>query len=166
VRIAKVFLDLGLFTLILNLHGCKGFIDKVRKEGRETLYNVIYNDGDEEELSMYEYVLGSQIFETLERQDEDDIEAITKCRNDISDGGDGCEYSDTDDRRAHKLERKALIKKRKLRVNDKTSTPKKSKKTRLKSKTTLDKRDVEIFGRKNTFAAKICNSFTDDQQSP
>jgi hypothetical protein len=51
----------------------KGFPDKVRKEGRETLYHVLYDDGDEEELSTCEYVLGCQLNETLEHQDEEEI---------------------------------------------------------------------------------------------
>ena len=54
VGIAKVFQDLGLFI---------GVVDRVRKEGRETLYHVLYTDGDEEELSNYEYVLACQLYE-------------------------------------------------------------------------------------------------------
>jgi hypothetical protein len=44
VGIAKKFQDLGLF---------KGVVDRVRKEGREFLYHVAYEDGDEEELPLY-----------------------------------------------------------------------------------------------------------------
>jgi hypothetical protein len=38
VRMAKVFQDMGMFT---------GIVDRVRKVGRETLYHVLYDDGDE-----------------------------------------------------------------------------------------------------------------------
>jgi hypothetical protein len=48
VGIAKFFQDLGMF---------KGVVDRVRKEGRELLYHVTYEDGDEEELSLYEYTV-------------------------------------------------------------------------------------------------------------
>ena len=54
VRIAKVFQDLGMF---------KGIVDRV---DREMLYHVLYDDGDEEELSTYEYVLACQLNKTLE----------------------------------------------------------------------------------------------------
>ncbi len=43
VRIAKFFQDMGMFT---------GIVDRVRNVGRETLYHVLYDDGDEEELAV------------------------------------------------------------------------------------------------------------------
>jgi hypothetical protein len=103
VRIAKKFQDLGMFT---------GTVDRVRKEGRETLYHVLYDDEAEEELSTYEYVLACQLYESIETNDvEDIVEAELRGASDLEQSGS--DYSDTDDRRARKDERKDFLRKRK-----------------------------------------------------
>jgi hypothetical protein len=85
--------------------------------------------------------LGSQLFETIERQDEEDIEDTHRqAVENVSD--DGSEYSDTEDRRELKKQKRALKKKRKPSGKDATATHKVSKKARLKAKTTFEKGEV------------------------
>jgi hypothetical protein len=159
VGIAKIFQDLGMFT---------GIVDRVRKEGRETLYHVSYADGDEEELSTYEYVLACQLFEILDTKNVEDVidtDMLGECECEDS----GSDYSDTDDRRARKNERKAmLLKRKKKKYAEKESTARqsltKSKRARLKEKTSMDKSDVELFGGKNTLTTNTWNSLTENQQ--
>jgi hypothetical protein len=152
---AKVFQDLGMFTasyhclshnnlapcisevffLFVNVH----VVDRMRKEGRETLYHVLYTDGDEEELSKYEYVLACQLYEDRHTLDEMEANSEMELHATVEGEESGSEYSDTNDRQARRAERKAMIskrvKKRKLRKESspKTAT-KKSKLARLKEK--------------------------------
>ena len=160
VGIAKNFQDLGLF---------KGVVDRVRKEGRELLYHVAYEDGDEEELSMYEYTLACQLFESIEMTNDDgehvDVHTLVDGEHVDDSNDEGSEYSDTDDRKARKSERKRMLAKRKKRKQTITTSPKKqSKRARLKAKTVMDSSDIELLGGKDTFAAKTWNSMNPEEQ--
>jgi hypothetical protein len=81
-----------------------------------------------------------------------DEEAIHE--TELSDGTNGSKYSDTEDRRARKRERKPLVKKRKTHLQEKKAVPKQSKRARLKEKTSQEKSDMELFGGKENFAGK------------
>lgn len=158
VGVAKIFQDLGLF---------KGVVDRVRKEGRELLYHIAYEDGDEEELSMYEYMLACQLFETLETTNDDGEHLDTFVDGDVVDDNDeeGSEYSDKEERKVRKRERKTMLAKRKERQQTKTTSPGiKSKRARLKAKTVFDSSDIELLGGKDTFAAKTWNSLNAEEQ--
>jgi hypothetical protein len=104
VGIAKIFQDLGMFT---------GIVDRVRKDGRETLYHVLYTDGDEEELSHYEFVLASQLYEGRHAFDDNEANSDMEMQATVEGGDSGSEYSDTNDRQSRKAERKAMLRKRK-----------------------------------------------------
>jgi hypothetical protein len=67
---------------------------------------------------------------------------------------DGSEYSDTEDRRELKKQKRAWEKSKKPSGKDATATHKVLKKARLKAKTTFEKGDVELLGGKDTFASK------------
>ncbi len=108
--------------------------------------------------------MGSQLFESIERQDEEDIEDMNRqAEEEISD--DGSEYSDTEDLRERKKQKRPLRTKRKPSSKDETATHKQSQKSRLKGKTTFDKEDVALFGGKDTFATKTWNSLTSEEQT-
>jgi hypothetical protein len=160
VGIAKLFEGLGMF---------RGIVDRVRKEGRETLYHVLYTDGDEEELSHYEYILASQLYEGRHTLDCTEGNSEMELQTTVDEGDSGSEYSDTDDRKARKHERKAMLLKRKKRRKGKmesTGKPSqtKSKRARVKEITSLDKSDIELFGGKNTLTTTTWQSLSEDQQ--
>ncbi len=162
VGIAKIFQDLGMFT---------GIVDRVRKEGRETLYHVLYTDGDEEELSHYEYVLACQLYEGRHTFDEMEANSEMELQATVEGGDSVSEYSDTNDRQARKAERKAMLEKRRQKLRQLTkegsakTVTKKSKVARLRELTTLENSDVELLGGKETLTTKTWDGLNAEQKS-
>ena len=161
VGIAKIFQDLGMFT---------GIVDRIRKEGRETLYHVLYTDGDEEELSHYEYVLACQLYEGRHTFDEMEANSEMEMQPTFEGEDSGSEYSDTNDRKLRKAERNEMLRKRRQkRKKTKEGTPKtmtkKSKVARLRELTTLENGDVELLGGKKTLTTKTWDGLNAEQRS-
>jgi hypothetical protein len=140
----------------------KGAVDRVRKEGRELLYHVTYEDGDEEEFSLYEYTLACQLFESIE-VNNDNGDHVDSYINDSNE--EGSDYSDTEERKARKMERKAKLAKQNKRKKKITSSPiTMSKRARLKAKTAMDTSDIELLGGKDIFPAQTWKSLNPAQQ--
>ncbi len=124
-----------------------------------TLYNVVYEDGDSEDLSKWEYNLACQLSEQTEK--EDDVHEVNTQSNSDSEGSSAYDLKEKMQRQKKKAKKRKTSKQKRVTKNIKASDKSIQEKTSL----LVDTTDVQLLGGKKTLSGTTWGSLSNKQQS-